>query len=47
MAKEVLETLINKIIVEENPDGGHVLHIEGNLARTLNDLRKQHSIVGA
>jgi site-specific DNA recombinase len=37
MAKEVLETLVDKITVEENPDGGHLLNIEGNLAHTLNE----------
>jgi site-specific DNA recombinase len=37
LARDVLKTLINKIVVEENPAGGHVLHIEGDLARALNE----------
>jgi site-specific DNA recombinase len=37
VAKDVLETLIDKVIVEENPEGGHVLHIEGDLAKALNE----------
>ncbi len=36
MARDVLQTLIDKIIVEGNPEGGHLLHIAGDLSHALN-----------
>ena len=36
LARDVLQTLIDKIIVEENPEGGHLLHIAGDLSHALN-----------
>ncbi len=34
-AADVMKTLVEKIVVKERPEGGHILDLQGNLARML------------